>query len=534
MKRSSTSYHQFVQRIPSDVIAKARGRTLVIPVGSETVTLALSAKAQDVRLSLRTRDAAEAKLRQAAVLGYLEGVWRSVREGPRTLTHQETVALAGDWYRALVADWSTDPGKAENWEAMRESIVDAQLDLVREDTRENWEQLERLIRPDPFLAERAISLEGDGRQRFLMEAGKALTQAAAMLQRNADGDYRPDPDAARFPAWTPPVPALAPPRQQKGEQRTVLAAFSQMAKERGYAPKTVSEWTRSLSSLTDHAQTTALTSITPDHLIGWTDELVARGLSAKTINETYLASAKALFRWARGKLYLPSNPAFETPKIIRRDDESEKRGFTLSEAQTILRKAEGARTAVRRWVPWLLAYSGARAGEVMQLRPQDVRKDEESGIWVLDITASAGRIKNKASARLVPVHPHLIEKGFVTWATSSKASRLFYEEREDEAEDGKRSRKSVAVNRLADWVRGLDLPAVKSGEVSPNHGWRHRFSTELVNLDVPDTLRKRLMGHTLEGQDNRYVGRIVMKRLHDAVAKLPAFALTDDAENRTE
>ncbi|WP_182086386.1 hypothetical protein [Aureimonas sp. ME7] len=57
-------------------------------------------------MSLRTRDHTKAKLRQAVVLGCLESVWRAVRDGPRTVTHQENVTLAGDWDRALLADWS--------------------------------------------------------------------------------------------------------------------------------------------------------------------------------------------------------------------------------------------------------------------------------------------------------------------------------------------------------------------------------------------------------------------------------------------
>jgi hypothetical protein len=49
--------------------------------------MSLSAKAEDIRVSLRTRDPQEAKARQAVALGYLEGVWRAVRGGPRRLTH---------------------------------------------------------------------------------------------------------------------------------------------------------------------------------------------------------------------------------------------------------------------------------------------------------------------------------------------------------------------------------------------------------------------------------------------------------------
>lgn len=71
-KRSTTTFHEFVQRIPADVKDKVRGMTLAVPIGGESVALTVSVKAHDIRLSLRTRAPAEAKVRQAAVVGCLE------------------------------------------------------------------------------------------------------------------------------------------------------------------------------------------------------------------------------------------------------------------------------------------------------------------------------------------------------------------------------------------------------------------------------------------------------------------------------
>lgn len=132
-----------------------------------------------------------------------------------------------------------------------------------------------------------------------------------------------------------------------------------------------------------------------------------------------------------------------------------------------------------------MAYSGARAGEVLQPREQDVRQGADTGIWLMDFAPGAGRVKNKSSRRIVPLHDHLIELGFIEWVEKMPAGRLFYEDREGEETDGKRSRKSVAVNRLGDWIRDdLQIEAVRAGEVQPNHGWRHRFTLEMTDLDV--------------------------------------------------
>ncbi|MDO9428493.1 MAG: hypothetical protein Q7T93_16875 [Methylobacterium sp.] len=100
MKRQGSTTHQLIQRIPADVIGRARGLSLSIPIGDTFVTKVISAKDVDVRVSLRTREPQEAKVRQGVAVAYLEAFWRSVREGPTRLTHKETLALAGEVYRA--------------------------------------------------------------------------------------------------------------------------------------------------------------------------------------------------------------------------------------------------------------------------------------------------------------------------------------------------------------------------------------------------------------------------------------------------
>lgn len=517
MKRSDASTHQFVQRIPADIKDKVRGSTVAVRVGEETVMVRVSEKAQDIRVSLRTRDPHEARERQAMAVASLEKAWRAVREGPRALTHREIVALSGLLYQDLMGAIDGEPGSPAVWDHF------LRLHQQAKEAGKLEEWMGGSL--NGLLIRESLNIDKASRARLLEAADPAISQAVNALGRQARGDYRPDPDAARFPLWSP---EKAPPARAKNAAKgsTLLDLLTKLAAERAYAPKTVSEWTRSLTSLADSAGTSIAADITPDHVIAWTDALVAKGLSAKTINETYIAAAKALFRWAKSKRYLSDNPTSEAPKVSRRgDDEEGKRGFTLAEAKVVLAAALAETAPARRWATWLLAHTGARAGEIMQLRRQDVRQEPESGIWYIDISPAAGRLKNKPSARVVPLHSQLLDLGFLDWVKAQPNDRLFYEEREGEAQDGRRPRKSVAVNRLGDWVRDLGLPGVLSGEVSPNHGWRHRFITELSNREVTDTVRKRITGHALEGQDNRYVGQIVMERLKGAVERLPEYKL---------
>src|SRR5882762_6200238 len=99
VKRSGSRNRQFVRRIPSDVRGKATGLKLSIPIGEQTQAVTVSPRSQSVRLSLRTDDPAEVKIRLAVVDAYLENVWQALREdAPVTLTHRQATALAGELY----------------------------------------------------------------------------------------------------------------------------------------------------------------------------------------------------------------------------------------------------------------------------------------------------------------------------------------------------------------------------------------------------------------------------------------------------
>jgi integrase len=68
----------------------------------------------------------------------------------------------------------------------------------------------------------------------------------------------------------------------------------------------------------------------------------------------------------------------------------------------------------RYWIPYVMAYAGARPGEVAQLFVSDVRND--GGIWLMHITELGGegkRTKTAGSARVVPIHSELIQLGFL-------------------------------------------------------------------------------------------------------------------------
>ena len=210
----------------------------------------------------------------------------------------------------------------------------------------------------------------------------------------------------------------------------------------------------------------------------WKDKRLADGCAAKTVKDSDLSALKSVFGWAERNHIIPSNPAKGITLKVGKKPRQRAPGFTDAEACAVLGAAlryvaaeqeyprEYPRTATaKRWAPWLCAYTGARIGEIVQLRRQDVRREGQH--WIITITPEAGPVKNK-EMRQVPLHPHLVELGFPAFAESQPDGYLFVGPAK---RDDVLGRLQGLKNRISDFVRTV----VTDERVAPSHGWRYRL-----------------------------------------------------------
>jgi integrase len=154
-------------------------------------------------------------------------------------------------------------------------------------------------------------------------------------------------------------------------------------------------------------------SVTPQDVRAYADHLRhERGMKAKTINGKYLAALRSVYRVGVDRFKVEKDPTAGIMVRAERAREVRSKGFTEAEAMAVLRAAKGAKHPAHRWVPWLCAYTGARVGEIAQLRRQDFEVEEATGIRYIRITPEAGSVKS-GKFRLVPLHSHLIEEGIL-------------------------------------------------------------------------------------------------------------------------
>jgi integrase len=283
-------------------------------------------------------------------------------------------------------------------------------------------------------------------------------------------------------------------------------------------------------ALAGHFKERTAASIMPEEAKEWVKGLITRERSAATVKRTWLNAANTVYRWALDHNHVGRNP-FAGIKVTvpKKKRLQETRAFHVDEARTILEASSTisdtrtAHEACKRWVPWLCAYTGARPGEITQLRGCDVV--ERDGVHAIRITPDAGTVKGGA-ARVVPLHVHLIAQGFLKFVEQHGRGPLFHNPvatRKSDADPTKQKKPKAAQarQRLADWVRGL---GVTDRNISPNHAWRHTWKQIADRSGISERMSDYITGHAHKSVGAGY-GAPTVEDMATALKKFPRYKL---------
>lgn len=519
MHRKGSTFIQFRKRIPKDVLSKAGGVTLAVPVGDDVCRMTIGDNAAEITFSLRTRDLQESKERHTIAAAYLDSVWQALREGPKRLTQKQIAALAGEAYREPVGLFEDDPGKPSIWK---------EIDRLHAEALEGGAAAqEQWFGPtvDQILAKYHLVVDAESRSALLEAAGRAIVDASARLGRNAGGDYSPDTVAQRFPALELAKEAKpAKPLPQGSQTITgLVAGWWREAKAAGRAVSTHEAYERVAQQLSEFLGHDDARAVTEDDILAFKDHRLSQGVSLKTIGGGDISGIRQLFAWGINNRKVSHNPALGVKVAKVKKKRTRDPGFSDKEAVAILSHAYHHRRTgkdsahlfnARRWVPWLCAYSGARVGEVSQLRKQDFRK--EDGLWVMTITPEAGTVKD-GDYREVPLHQDLIDQGFPAFIEKAPEGYLFMKVF-GPTEEAQRGAWRTTKNRVTEFVREI----VEDPEVQPNHAWRHRFMTMGRNLGISRDVRFSITGHEPGAEGDEY-GIASLAAKAAAIAKFPRY-----------
>jgi hypothetical protein len=254
----------------------------------------------------------------------------------------------------------------------------------------------------------------------------AVLAAEAKVKR----DFGAVIDTPPAPVFTvAAVPALSPDSPGPVYLRDVFTRWK-AAKIRG--ADAVSACERALKLYEQHTENLPINEVKRSHGDAFRAKLLTMGAASKTSNSRFTA-VKSLFNFAERDLeQLDRNPWAGLDIGYR--TESRRSPWTSAQLQAFfglplftkyeLPKAWNAGADASYWLPILGLYTGARIGELCQLRVNDVFSSEARHFIRISDEAEGNKIKSDAGVRDVPIHSELIRLGFLDyWASLTTLMR---------------------------------------------------------------------------------------------------------------
>lgn len=229
-------------------------------------------------------------------------------------------------------------------------------------------------------------------------------------------------------------------------------------------------------------------------------------VSSASVNKM-IGGIQAIVTWAREKGgMVPANVPNPFEKLRLEEAEPEGGPFEADELARLFGSLRSKDTSgIDYWLCVTALYTGMRRAEIMGLRASDITLDAGTGSHMIAVREHDDRrLKNKGSARTIPVHGELIRLGFLELAEAALA-------------DPKVNPKgwlfpSVALTQrgAANWsaqfskrMNGLGLSGTRKGL----HSLRHCFKDALRAGGVPEDLSDALTGHSGGGVGRSYGAR---------------------------
>lgn len=145
------------------------------------------------------------------------------------------------------------------------------------------------------------------------------------------------------------------------------------------------------------------------------------------------------------------------------------------------------------WIPLLGLYTGARIGELAQLRPSDITTEDGTPILRISADEDGQRIKTSASYRAIPIHSELVRLGFLDYAEAIRKAgheSLWPVLRVNPERPG-----LVISNWFGKYRRGIGLT-----DLYPDfHFFRHLVRTRMSKGKVLEKVQDAVTGHETQG-----------------------------------
>lgn len=236
-------------------------------------------------------------------------------------------------------------------------------------------------------------------------------------------------------------------------------------------------------------------------------DVQSKGLkqASETTVKDHITQLASFFSFCKGRRYMDEDSplAKRTAKVSTGTPQDLRDPFDSADLQRIFDPAlyEGRKLPHTFWPPLIALFTGARCNEIAQLYLDDIVNDNDPTRWRFMIRVGSGRtdqrLKNKFSNRSIPMHPRLIELGFLSYLDDVRSlgfDRVFP------------SLRWTAAAGYGDTVSDMFSAYLRTKVKITNprkvfHSFRHYFCTQAKNFtDEKSEWISDLTGHAREGE----------------------------------
>lgn len=242
---------------------------------------------------------------------------------------------------------------------------------------------------------------------------------------------------------------------------------------------------------------------------------------------------KGFFRWALENELIVNNYFEEIIFVAKRHSQADRDPFTKQQLEILFssalyrgRQYKKSKPWVRSekpciknvyrdgyfWMPLIGLFTGMRSGEILQLVPQDLKK--EDGIYYFDLD-NVENLKSAQSKRYIPIHPELIKIGLIEHIQKQTQNDDFI------LNDIPRCKKKISNKYSGKFSRYLAEIGIKTNKNS-FHSFRHNFEDAMIMAGVSERSQFALAGHSANRSwtTNHAYGQNNLQKIYQELEKI--------------
>jgi integrase len=404
----------------------------------------------------------------------------------------------------------------EVWDAHHQRLATDEAHFRQALKLGKWQEIKHLL--DWFLSYEGIVLECDAEsyKRLAYSFLKVVLRSLEAIKAKNLGEVVNVRDVV-------PSVANAPLRSPQGPSLNDLFGDWRDAQER--PGKTVTEASTIVLQFLALGDGRSLSELSKIDFVAYRDHLLkVKGLHHKTV-EKKLAILSAILQKANDDGKIASNPCarirVDRPKV----DTPSRQSFSRTDLERIFssplykggKVSSGGKGQAGQWLPLLALYTGSRLEELGQLEVKNVGQDPEAGYYLTITDEGEGQsLKTSSSRRRVPIHPELIQAGFIQLFESRKKAgevMLFPSLVAD-------SHGKMTGNWSKWWARYLDQVIKIDDPAKVFHSFRHTFKDIAREAEVAEDIHDALTGHSGGNVGRSYGGEYPLMPLLNALKRM--------------